>query len=101
MTTKTAVKKSKKWKYPIHLSFVVPTKEHGDVKQSLQTQLYQIGVYGIWNNNSSEQGSYTPNQLVSLVRKLRKAEEKGEIKDLELGREITVSDETGFFVEVD
>jgi len=99
--TETAVKKAKKWKYYTSLSFVVPTKEHGDVKQSLMTQLYQIGVYGIWNSNAGEQGSYTPNQLQSLVRKLKKAEEKGEIKDLEFGREITVTDETGFFTEVE
>ena len=97
----TKVKKAKKWKYYTSLSFVVPTKEHGDVKESLMTQLYQIGVYGIWNGNSSEQGSYTPNQLVTLVKKLNKAAAAGEIKDLVFGREITVTeDEKGFFVEV-
>jgi hypothetical protein len=97
----TKVKKAKKWKYHTSLSFVVPTKEHGDVKQSLVTQLYQVGVYGIWNNNSSEQGSYTPAQLQLMVKKLKKAEESGEIKELVLGREITVTDETGLFTEVE
>jgi hypothetical protein len=98
----TKVKKSKKWKYYTSLSFTFNTKEHGGIKQSYMTQLYQIGVYIIWNGNSSEQGSMTPNQMVTLTKRIKKSEESGEITDLVLGREITVTeDDKGFFVEAD
>jgi len=96
----TKVKKSKKWKYHTSHRFILidGEKEH---KFSFQTQLYQIGVYGIVNGDSGSQGGYTPNKLVRMEKSLLKDLESGRIKDLEFGREITVSDETGFFVEVD
>ena len=96
----TKVKKSKKWKYHKSFCFVVPTKDHGVIKYSFQTQLYTCGVYGIWNNDSSEQGNYTPNQLVSMEKKFKKDFEDGKINDLVFGCEITVTDETGFYEEV-
>ena len=93
----TKVKKSKKWKYNKSFSFVVVD---GGQKLSMITQLYQVGIYGIINGDPSAQGSYTPNQLQSMIRKLKKDEIAGKIKDLELGSEIVVTDETGFFTEV-
>jgi len=93
--------KVKKWKYNTSCSFTYNTKEHGGIKQSFMTQLYQIGVYIIWNGNSAEQGSMSPDQMVTLMKRIKKLEVSGEITDLVLGREITVTDETGFFVEVD
>ena len=102
MTTKTAVKKSKKWKYHTSLSFIYNTKEHGGIKQSYLTQLYQVGVYIIWNNDASEQGSMTPSQMETLTKKVKKSEASGEVTNVEWGREITVTtDDNGLYVEVD
>jgi ribosome biogenesis protein Nip4 len=101
MEPKTAVKKSKKWNYHTSHSFtwIDGDKEH---KFNFATQLYQIGVYGIMNNDSSMQGSFTPSKLVSMEKKLNKDLENGVIKDLEFGRSITVTtDPDGFFVEVE
>jgi len=100
MTT-TVVKKSKKWKYYTTLSFVYDTKEHKGIKESYVTQLYQVGVYIIWNNNPAEQGSMKPSQMGTLVKRIQEAEATGEIKDVVYGREITVTeDKNGFYVEV-
>jgi hypothetical protein len=97
----TAVKKSKKWKYHTHFSFTSTDTKVG-IKHTFQTQLYQVGVYGIWDNRSEYQGNYTPNQIVSIEKKIRQHELKGKLKDLEFGREITVTtDENGLYVEVD
>jgi hypothetical protein len=98
MDTMTAVKKSKKWKYHTSHSF---THVSLDKKFSFQTQLYKVGVYGILNNDAGMQMNLKPQDIVKLEKKLTKDLEKGIIKDLEWGREITVSDETGFYEEVE
>ena len=94
----TKVKKAKKWKYHTSLRF---TDAKDESKHNFQTQLYQVGIYGIWDGQAGQQGNYTPGQIVSIEKKLKQLEIKGTIKDLEFGREITVTDETGFFTEVD
>jgi hypothetical protein len=97
--TETKVKKAKKWKYYTSLTFV-DVKDKS--KHSLFTQLYQIGVYGIWDNDSAQQGNYKPSNMVSIVKKLKALELKGTIEQLEFGREITVTeDENGFYKEVE
>jgi hypothetical protein len=96
METKT--KKAKKWKYHTFIKF---TDAKDKSKHNLTTQLYKVGIYGIWDNDPAQQGNYTPGQMVSIVKKLKQLEMKGTIVDLEFGREITVSDETGFFEEVE
>jgi hypothetical protein len=94
----TKVKKSKKFKY--HTSFRFTDSKDGS-KHSFQTQLYKVGVYGIWDNNAGEQGGYVPSGLVKMEKKMKQLQEEGKIKDLEFGREITVSEETGFWEEVE
>ena len=94
----TKVKKSKKFKYHTSLSF---TDSHNGSKHSFQTQLYQIGVYGIWDNDSGGQGGWVPSGIVRMEKQLKKLQDEGKIKDLVFGREIVVSDETGFWEEVE
>jgi hypothetical protein len=67
---------------------------------SFLTQLYSIGIYGIVNNDPQMQGSYTPQAIKKIEKNLKKAEEKKEIKKLTFGREITVTNESGFWEEV-
>lgn len=94
----TKVKKSKKWKYHTLHSFVhIPT----NTKTTFATQLYKIGVYSIVNNDPAMQFNLKPQDIVKVEKKLNKDLEEGVIKDLEFGREITVSDETGFYEEMD
>ena len=87
--------KSKTITYPQTIKFTDNGKE-----QSLITQLYEIGVYGIWNNNSRLQGGYEPNQLQSLKKKLIKAQKDGKITNLEFGRDITIEVIDGFNKEI-
>lgn len=88
--------KIKKWKYHVSHSYKIKGKETKGI-----TQLYQIGVYLIVNNNPQRQFNFTPNQMVTTERRLKKAFKEGEITDLEFGREITViKNESGFFEEL-
>jgi hypothetical protein len=93
-----SVQKSKKWKY--HTSHTCTDVKSGQ-KITFVTQLYKVGVYGILNNDPAMQMNLTPNQMVLLEKKLNKDLKKGEIKDLKFGHEITVSDETGFYEEIE
>jgi hypothetical protein len=94
----TKVKKSKKWKYHTTHSY---TLIKGDKKMCFITQLYKIGVYGILNSDPAMQVSFTPSNMVKIEKTLHKDLCEGVIKDLEFGREIVVSDETGFYEEVE
>lgn len=69
-------------------------------KHQFITQLYQVGVYGILDNNPAAQGNFTPQQIKRMEKKLKEAEEKGEIQEFELGVPITVTDESGFWEQV-
>ena len=69
-------------------------------KITFATQLYQIGVYGIMNNNSSMQGSYEPKDIVKAEKNFIKLQEQGIIKDLIFGTPITVAQIDGFWKEV-
>ena len=51
-------------------------------KISFSSQLYQIGVYGIINNDPAQQGNFTPMQLKAAEKKLAKALDKGDIESL-------------------
>jgi hypothetical protein len=96
-TMETKVKKSKKWKYHITHTFTIVK---GDQKITFATQLYKIGVYAIINNDSAMQMNLKPQDVVKIEKKVQKDFELGIVKDLKFGREIVVSDETGFFEEV-
>jgi len=67
---------------------------------SFATQLYQIGVYGIVNNNPAMQGNFEPKQIVKIEKHLNKQLDNGEITDLKFGREIKVEQVNGFLEEV-
>ena len=96
--TKKKQKSAKKWKY--HTSFRYILTEDGS-EQSLATQLYKVGVYGIANNDPKLQVSYTPGQMVRIKKKLIDAFNKNIISDLEFGRPITVTtDDNGFYIEI-
>jgi hypothetical protein len=82
------------WKY--HTSHSYKNKDGKEV--TFNTQLYQVGVYGIINPGI--QTCMMPKDIVSAEKKLLRAKQKGEITDLVFGPEITVSDDTGLFIEV-
>lgn len=67
------------------------------VSHSLATQFYQIGIYGILDNNSSMQMNLTPKELVKIEKKLVKNEKEGKISNLSFGSAITVSDKSGLW----
>lgn len=72
-----------------------------NTEHNFQTQLYKVGIYIIFNGNPSRQASTSPERIKKLISDLKKAESKGEIKDLFFGREIKATkDEHGFYVEV-
>jgi hypothetical protein len=85
-------KKGKSFTYP-----VTATWKENDIERNYATQLYQTGVYIIFNNNSASQGNMTPQKMVSLAKRLKKDAKDSKITDLSFGSEITVSDETGFW----
>lgn len=70
------------------------------IQMNFVSQLYQVGVYCILNNDPSRQSCMIPKNIVEAEKLLRKAEEEGTITDLVFGTEITVSDDTGLFTEV-
>jgi len=70
------------------------------IEHTFITQLYSIGVYGILDNNSSMQGSFTPQAIKKMEKNLKKQKELGKIKDFTLGVPITVTDASGFWEEI-
>lgn len=65
---------------------------------SFATQLYQIGVYLIIDNNSALQGGTHPKNMERLVKDWEKKKEEG--ATILWGSSITVTEEDGFFEEV-
>ena len=92
---KQKVKKQKTFTYPVTAEWVEDKAE-----MNYSTQLYQSGIYIIFNNRPVLQGTMTPQKMVNLHKKLKIKEKEGKITSLCLGREITVSKETGFWEEV-
>ena len=89
---------NKKYKYHTSLSFV--DVESGETFSFL-TQLYQIGVYLIINNNPALQYNLAPSSIMKQEKHILKLFKNGSIKDLKLGRAITViKNEDGFYVEL-
>jgi hypothetical protein len=70
------------------------------ITMTFATQLYQIGVYGILNNNSNLQSCYEPKQIVKAEKNFIKLQKDGLIKDLVFGTPITVAEVDGFWKEV-
>lgn len=59
-------------------------------KVTCLTQQYYVGVYGIINNDPGLQFSWTPQNMVSTEKKLKKSEKDGKIRDLKFDFPITV-----------
>lgn len=92
------MKKEKVYSYHTSHKF----KDKKGVEHSFVTQLYQTGIYGIFDGRPDSQYNLTPNQLVSMEKKLRKLEENKEITDLEFGIPIRVTkDKNGFYIKVE
>jgi hypothetical protein len=93
----TKEKKKKVWEYSAFHSFKLNGKE-----SSMTSQIYSIGLYVIYDNNSTQQGGHeTPQPIVNLQKKLRKAEKAGEITDLHFSPPIKVTtDDDGFLIQL-
>jgi hypothetical protein len=91
------MKKQQKWTYPV----CVEVKDtEGKVVFSAMSQVYKIGIYVIYNNNSAQQGGLAPSAMVKLMRQFKPENIKGDYT-VEFGRDVTVTmDEQGFYVEV-
>ncbi len=87
--------KPKTWKYHVSHSFEI----NGE-SINLVTQLYSTGVYAIINGNPGMQLSFNPADIVKLEKNILAEEKAGKIKNLKFGRQITVTTEAGFFVEM-
>lgn len=75
-------------------------KDTEGVSHSFLTQLYDIGVYGIFDGNPSMQGKFSPAQIVKIEKRISKLAEEGEITDLQFGSLITVQEIDGAWKEV-
>lgn len=75
-------------------------KDKNGQQQTMTSQPYQTGIYVIFNNDASLQGSSTPLKIKKLQNKLRRDERTGLITDLTFGPEITVSNDSGLWKEV-
>ena len=88
--------KVKTWTYPIAAYFT-----SNNIEYCYVTQLYQIGVYIIFNSDPNSQGSIKPSQVVTIKNRLIKDRDSGKVTNLVFGREIKVTkDSDGFYVEV-
>lgn len=74
-------------------------KDKNGQQHTMTSQLYQTGIYVIFNNDASLQGSSTPLKIKKLQNKLRRDERAGLITDLTFGPKITVSNDSGLWKE--
>ena len=94
MTVKT---KKKVYEYPITIQI---TYADGAI-DNIITQLYQMGVYVIINNDPEMQFITSPEEIIYLEQKLKGNLESGEIKNIVFGRLIKVrEDDNGLYQEV-
>lgn len=94
-------KKQKVWTYsPFHSFTIIKVKGWEGKKITMQTQLYQIGIYCIYDNNAAKQCTFeTPAPIIKLQKQLRKAQEEGKITDLYFSPEIKVIRNVEGFLE--
>lgn len=89
--------KKTKWVYHTSHSFKLNGK-----KMTMASQLYQIGVYVIINNDPSMQMNMLPNDIAKHEKKLKADEGSGIITNLEFGLPITVTlNADGFYEKVE
>lgn len=96
----TKEKKNKIWKYsPFHSYKFV--HEGKTIETTMQSQLYQVGIYVILNNNPALQFSADPEGMIKAEKKLRKDEIKGTITDLYFSPAIRITeDKDGFLIQL-
>lgn len=87
-------KRNKRWSYHRHHSYEL-VKDGSKV--SMMSQQYRVGTYVILNNNPSLQFNTRPSKMVSVESSLKKQQEAGEIKNLELIGPITVEEVDGLY----
>jgi len=97
ITKPAKVKKPKVYTYHVSSSF---THVESGTKHVMASQLYQIGVYVILDNNSAQQFGCKPSNMVKAEKQLNADLALGLISDVTFGREIKVSEIDGFYVEV-
>lgn len=86
----------KKFKY-----FVSSEITHPDgTIEKYQSQLYQTGVYVIFNDNSAQQASFSPAKMQKMNKQMQKDLDAGELKSIQWGKEITVTEVDGLWKEV-
>ena len=84
--------KKNTWTY--NKSCTITVKETGHT-ESFATQLYQVGIYVIFNNNASQQGTMTPAQLQKMCKDIKNDSNV----TASFGPEITVEKIDGMYVE--
>lgn len=89
--------KQKIWKYHTQHSY---TTKNGQ-EFNFNSQLYMVGIYGIINNDPAMQVSFTPTQMVSLEKRLKKAFEKNEILNLQFSNLISVTKDKFGYVKIE
>jgi len=94
-------KKQKVWEYSMSHSYNVVLKDIS-ISTTMLSQVYMVGVYVILNNDPRLQLTCTPENMISVEKKLKEAETAGKITDLVFGRRIKViKDESGRYKEIE
>lgn len=90
-------KKKKIWTYSPFHSF-----KYKGVKSTMMSQLYEIGIYIIYDDDSDLQsGLNNPTPIVNIEKKLRKACDNKEITDLYFSTPIRVTtDDDGYLIQL-
>lgn len=93
--------KYKKYKYHTSHKYTTVDVINDNRKITCVTQLYRIGVYVCVEGFTQRlQLNISPNDMVKMEKSLKKDLDKGLIKDLEFGIEITVIEEDGFWKQI-
>lgn len=87
-----------KTSWTFYKSATITTPESKE--ETYQSQVYQIGIYVIFNNNSSMQATFSPAQMEKMCKTMQKDLEKGIIKEIKWGPEVTVKKVDSFWKEV-
>jgi len=90
------MKKQKIVSYSPHHSYKFGGKEHDMV-----SQVYNVGIYVIYDSDPKMQGTATPEGIRALQNKLKKAEIDKKITDLYLSPAIRVTKNAdGFYIQL-
>lgn len=87
---------TKKYTYHKQHSFITPEGN----KISMNSELYQVGVYCIINGDPAMQSCLTPRDMQQIEKRLQKEQSKGQINNLKFASPVTVVEENGLWVQV-